>query len=404
MFIYKLLNKHLLLEKPHLNLLIMKRLYTLIFSSLVFFSSVYGQLNADHNSLRAGDIIIKQQVQYKDPGKTGPNCFWDFSQVELINNEYELSYTEAPLIGDSIYLMGYNQYDKRITKKADLIVGTEHNTMYYFYQTFDSLVLLGHENVAVKQENLQPLMNLRFPLNYGEQVSSPYQSKGLYSGAVNIQSEGNITMHADAFGKMILPSGDTISPVLRVKTEQTILDTSEGLISEIENDKGRLLKTYRWYTKGYRYPIFETVECINLNDDSQLFTTAFYFPLQDHLYLDTDPDNLALLDELWDYTEEDQENFTDVDLFNEEQEGLQPRIYPNPVSDILHVEYRLEKDCPVNIIMATIDGKVVKNIYQQQQQAGDQHEEIDCSQLMTGVYLLKIVAGDQTVNGKILKK
>ena len=207
----------------------MKRIFTLIFSSL-FVLSLYAQLNADHNSLRAGDVIIKQQVQYKDPGKAGPNLIWDFGELELINDQYELIYSDAPLVGDSIYVMGYHHFDKKATKKADLIIGTEHNTMYYFYQNVDSLVLLGHENVAVKQENMQPLINLKFPLNYGQKISSPYQSQGIYSGAVNITSEGKIMMHADAFGKMILPSGDTINPVLRVKSEQTILDTSKDLV------------------------------------------------------------------------------------------------------------------------------------------------------------------------------
>lgn len=379
----------------------MKKLYSLILSSLVFFSSAYAQLNADHNSLRAGDVIIKQQVLYKDPGKAGANHFWDFSQLNPLNDAYTLSYTTPVLLGDSVYLMGYSRFKKNDIKDVDLVVGTEHNTKYYFYQTSDSLVLLGHENVAIKQENTIPISQLVFPLNYGQEVTSKYQTKGMYSKVTPVSSKGKIHMTADAFGKMVLPSGDTINPVLRVKTDQTIFDTSKEQTSKSESNQGRLLRSYKWYSKGYRYPIFETVESIDLNTDSTLFTTAFFFPPQDHLYLDTDPENLALLDELWKYTEEDYDNLSELE---EEQEGLQPRIYPNPVSDILHVEYKLEKDCPVNIIMATIDGKVVKNIYQQQQQAGDQHEEIDCSQLMPGMYLLKIVAGDQMVNGKILKK
>ena len=382
----------------------MKRLYFFLFSSL-FALGLHAQLNADHNSLRAGDVIVKQQVQYQDPGKAGANRFWDFSDLELINERYELSYSEAPLVDDSAYVMGYTRFNKNTTKTADLIVGTEHNTMYYFYQDFDSLVLLGHENTAVRQQNLQPLIHLKFPLNYGQRVSSPYHSQGLYSGVVNISSEGQVTMSADAFGKMVLPSGDTINPVLRVKVEQTILDTSKDLVSEIENDRGRKLLIYKWYTKGYRYPIFETVECINLNDDSQMFATAFFYPPQEHLYLDTDPDNLALLDELWGYTEEDFHNFPDVNLFKDDKNNpINATIYPNPVSDILHVEYTLTADSPVNILLATIDGKVVKSIFRKQQAAGERHEEIDCSMLMQGAYLLKIVAGEKVICGKILKK
>lgn len=382
----------------------MKRILVLPFLSL-FILPIYAQLNADHNRLRAGDVIIKQQVEFKDPLKAGVNLLWDFSQLHLINDEYELVYSQPPLVGDSVYVMGYNTFEKSGIKNVDLIVGTEHNTMYYFYQNLDSLLLIGHENVAVKQENLQPIINLKFPLNYGGiPSSSSYKARGLYSGTVAIQSEGNVIMFADAFGKMILPSGDTINPVVRVKTEQTILDISKDLLSDIENDKGRLLNSYRWYSKGYRYPIFETVECINLNTDSTLFSTAFYFPPQEHLYLDTDPVNLELLEKLWGFTDEGCDNSNSVDLIDSHDYKRNYKIYPNPVKDILNIEYLQEKDSPVNIIMATIDGKVVKNIFKKRQQAGDQFEQVDCSKLLTGVYLLKVVSGDVVINERIFKK
>lgn len=378
----------------------MKKLSFFIFilsSSL----SIQAQLNANHNSIRAGDVIVKQQVEFKDPREANANQIWDFSKVKLVNDEYELSYQAAPLIGDSIYVMGYTHLPKKAAKHADLIIGTEHNTMYYFYQTSDSLVLLGHENVAVKQENLQPIMNLKFPLNYGGIPSqSKYQTQGFYSGSTEIQSEGNITLFADAFGKMILPSGDTINPVLRVKTEQQVIDTSKDVVSA---DKGHLLRTYRWYSKGYRYPIFETVEFIDQKSDSTLFETAFYFPIQDHYYLDTDPENVALLDKLWDYTNDDYDAFKKIDLLNEDDKKLNYSVYPNPVSDILSIEYTLEQDSPVNIILATIDGRVVRNIFRKQQK-GAQLEQIACSNFVTGVYLLKVVAGELVINERIIKK
>lgn len=94
----------------------MKRFCTLIFSSLLVLS-LYAQLNADHNSLRSGDVIIKQQVQYKDPGKVGENLLWDFSELELINDQYELVYSDAPLIGDSIYVMGYTNLTRKRLKR-----------------------------------------------------------------------------------------------------------------------------------------------------------------------------------------------------------------------------------------------------------------------------------------------
>lgn len=381
----------------------MKKLSFFIFilsSSL----SIQAQLNADHNSIRAGDVIIKQQVEFKAPGEAKANQIWDFSEVKLINDEYELVYSEAPLIGDSVYIMGYNEFPKKVSRHANLIVGTEHNTLYYFYQTTDSLVLLGHENIAIKQENLPPIINLKFPLNYGGRPTvSKYATRGLYSGSLEVQSEGAITMFGDAFGAMILPTGDTINPVLRVKTEQFVLNTSKGVDSSVEDDKGHMLEGYRWYSKGYRYPIFETIEFIDLNTDSTAFSTAFYFPPQEHYYLDTDPDNQALIDDLWDYTNDDSDPFKKIDILESKNLKHDYSMYPNPVENNLTLEYTLENDCLVNIVITTIDGKLVKTL-NKRQQAGKQIQEVDCTSLMTGVYLLKLIAGELVINERIMKK
>lgn len=46
----------------------MKRSSLLIFI-LCSCLELQAQLNSAHNSIRAGDIIIKQQVEFKDPGE-----------------------------------------------------------------------------------------------------------------------------------------------------------------------------------------------------------------------------------------------------------------------------------------------------------------------------------------------
>ena len=37
------------------------------------------------HALRAGDVISKQQVEYKDPGRSGKDVLWDFSQLDPVN-------------------------------------------------------------------------------------------------------------------------------------------------------------------------------------------------------------------------------------------------------------------------------------------------------------------------------
>ncbi|WP_321425143.1 hypothetical protein [uncultured Bacteroides sp.] len=49
--------------------------------------SVFAQtlLKKEYNMLRGGDVIIKQQRKYKNPGRAGANVLWDFGKQEAVN-------------------------------------------------------------------------------------------------------------------------------------------------------------------------------------------------------------------------------------------------------------------------------------------------------------------------------
>lgn len=383
--------------------------------SVLFILPCYGQLNTLHNYFRSGDVLIKQQIEFTDPGDAGINKLWDFSKVKTINDEYTLVYSLPPLLDDSVYIMGDMHFLKKAIHDNELLVGTEHNTMYYYRLTNDSLLQLGHENPTIKLEYTSPMVLMQFPLNYGQTVVSDYKSKGLYSSTVDMQSHGQMITSADAYGKMILPTGDTLSPVLRVKTIQTILDKSaytqnpENIDTTAEGqNKGIQLETCRWYSKGYRYPVFETVRSTKLNDNSEIFSTAFFFPTQDHLYLDTDPDNLALLDELWKETENNNnENTktTDPTAKTITLDNLMTcKIYPNPVESQMSLEYELKQDTKVSFELYSIEGLPIRKIKAQQKAAGTYTETIDCSSLRPNNYVLRVTANNLFVNEIIIKK
>ncbi|MDR1089480.1 MAG: T9SS type A sorting domain-containing protein [Prevotella sp.] len=390
----------------------MKTITLTLLMSAGFVLPALGQLNTLHNHYRPGDVLIKQQVEYVNPDEAGENKLWDFSKVKTINDEYTLTYSLPPLLNDSVYIMGDMHFLKKDVQENELVTGTEHNTMYYYRLTNDSLLQLGHENPAVKLEYTSPMTLMTFPLNYGQTVVSDYKSKGLYSSTVDMQSQGQMITTADAYGKMLLPTGDTLSPVLRVKTIQTILDKSAytqnpentGTTTEPQNT-GIQLETCRWYSKGYRYPVFETIRSTKQADNSEIFSTAFFFPPQDHLYLDTDPDNLALLDELFKETED---NDTDKDNTTAKTVTLENmmtcKIYPNPVESQMNLEYELKQDAKVSFELYSIEGLPVKKIKAQQKVKGTYTEMIDCSNLHPKNYVLRITANSVFVNEIIIKK
>ena len=356
----------------------------------------FSQVNREHNQIRTGDEIIKQQVEYQSPGEPGPNKVWDFSRLKTINDEYRLIYSDPPLQGDSLYILGDYTFLKKEVKQGELIVGTEHYTMYYYRQRGDSLLLLGHENPTVRLQYTKPVLQLLFPAGYGQaDVAKGYNAKGLYSSTVPIASQGDVTIGVDAFGKMILPTGDTLSPVVRIKHLKTLTDENHNI--------DKILETYSWYTKGYRYPVFETVRNIQAKDSTEIFSTAFYYPLQDHYYLSSDPENQKLLDELWDMENRQQIGNTQEST-NQKNDIVQiEKVYPNPVKTDLRIEYTLKSKSQVQILLVASDGNIVRRIHKGIQNTGQYEETIHCSGLMYGTYHLKLIAGNQIINQTIIK-
>ncbi len=55
--------------------------------------SAQHSLHSTLNMYRPGDVIIKQQVNYKSPGRSGENALWDFSKLTPVNKEYKLTYS-----------------------------------------------------------------------------------------------------------------------------------------------------------------------------------------------------------------------------------------------------------------------------------------------------------------------
>ncbi|MDR1170671.1 MAG: hypothetical protein LBK97_07560, partial [Prevotellaceae bacterium] len=271
----------------------------LSFSLCLCFFPLSAQITRQNNAIRIGDEIIKQQVVYKDPGRSGENVLWDFSKLSAVNPEYILSYKEPYTIKDSINIMGNDTvYLKREDNHNELFQGIEHYTSYYYRIKNDTLYCMGHENPTTLLHYRNPLPAMPYPFGYGQKTARSYTAGGLYSSSDSILSYGNISIEFDALGKMILPSRDTLEHVMRIKKVQTIKRDS---ISRIGQDvMNTVVETCQWYSKGYRYPVFETVKTIDLKDGENkvFFTTAFFYPPQEHYYLEDDEENLAVLDSL----------------------------------------------------------------------------------------------------------
>ncbi|MDO5665168.1 MAG: T9SS type A sorting domain-containing protein [Bacteroidia bacterium] len=373
------------------------------------------QIRSDLNMFRANDTIVKQQVVYKHPGRQGTDILWDFGKLKTIDNKYTVVYEQT---SDSI------------------LSGTEHQTRYFYDFRNDSLFMTGHENSTTKMIYSSPELLLRFPIKLGDKAESYYQGNGVYCDKLDIKAYGTSKSIADATGMIILPSGDTLRHVTRVRTTKLISEKIGPLLPDmtitsvpdsirqlsvlsvdsinrfLQSDTSVLMTdTYRWYAAGYRYPVFETVSTGSAPSHSktEYFTTAFYFPPNKHNYLKTDKKNASLLVEL---AEKDKlrNNSTSNSKNNVEGSVTIDNIeftynyYPNPVELQLHFEYYLSKDAQVSFGLYGITGLMVYRSPIKSLKTGTYSEVIDMGYCSRGEYILTIIVNNKPFSEKIIKK
>lgn len=347
--------------------------------------------------------------------KQGTGILWDFGKLKTVDSKYTVVYEQT---GDS------------------LLSGTEHHTRYYYGLRNDSLFLTGYENPTTKVVYDSPELILRFPLKLGDKAEGYYQGSGSYCDKLDIKAYGTSSSTADASGMIILPGGDTLRHVTRVRTTKLVSERIAPLLPDtiitsvsdstkqlpvfsvdsinyfLQGDTSVLVvDTYRWYAAGYRYPVFETVSTGNYSTaaKTEYFTTAFYFPPDKHAYLKTDRKNTSLQAELLekDKTENanknDSGNNVDGSVVIDNMEFTY-NYYPNPVESQLNFEYCLSKDAKVSFGLYSITGLMVYRSPVKSLRAGTYAETIDMGYYSRGEYILTIMVNNKPSSEKIIKK
>lgn len=76
-------------------------------------------------------------------------------------------------------------------------------------------------------------------------------------------------------------------------------------------------------------------------------------------------------------------------------------VYPNPVTDVVNMNYHLEKSSIVKAQLVSVDGKLAQTLFNEKQQAGDISKSIKLQNgIAKGNYLIEVYSD----NGKVVKK
>ena len=345
--------------------------------------------------------------KYKHPGRAGANVLWDFSKQEAINKKYKLSYIQSET--DSV------------------VTGCEHNTLYHYLLRNDSLYSLGYENPTTIINNQKPELLLTFPFSYQKRIEGYFYGTGNYCRRLDLTSQGKTVTWGDAYGMIILPNGDTLQHVLRVRSLKKIAEKMIPFVQKdsiiqpvvnidsinyhLNNDSVYMqVETYRWYADGYRYPVFETVESITFKNQTPFkhFNTAFFYSPDKHSYLNDDPDNLAKLDEI---EKENKKSKNSSGGSNSNSSGNNPNkelisynIHIDKESNRISIEYDLTQQADVTISLYDMQGRLLVNYPKTNHPEGFYQEAIALDGFQLGEYLLRIVVNDKVYGEKIAKE
>jgi hypothetical protein len=385
---------------------LLPKLFLLCFFFIPVSAFAQTLLQKEYNMFRGEDVITKQQVKYKHPGRAGENVIWDFGKQEAVNEKYELSYQQSE--ADSVF------------------TGCEHNTLYYYLLKKDSLYSLGYENPTTLINNQKPELLLTFPFSYQKRIESYFYGTGNYCFRLGLTSQGKTVTWGDAYGMIILPNGDTLQHVLRVRSLKKIAEKMipyvqrdsiirpvvniDSIDYHLNNDSVYMqVETYRWYADGYRYPIFETVESITCKNQKPLkhFNTAFFYSPDKHNYLYDDPKNLARLEEI----EKENKKGKDSSGGNDNSSGNNPNkeiinynVYIEKGGNSISIEYNLNRSADVAISLYDMQGRLLANYPKTKHPEGFYQEAIALDGFQLGEYLLRIVVNDKVYGEKLAKQ
>lgn len=359
------------------------------------------QLSKDSFLPRGGDKLYKVQMDYTTSGLNGVGVIWDFSKLKVSNGSYRVNY---------------------IGKIDSVLCVSESRTQFKYRLSTDSLIFVGYENANIRIENTLPALVLRYPFAYGDSIGSYFYGEGSYSHSLDIASYGFTSIVADGLGSLLLPDGDTLRQVLRVRQSQYInqIYYADGQCTKKYSDCVSVLSDSiriwlqrtpatwhvvhcQWYAPGYRYPVFETFENSLYKSGSlyKHFNTAFYYPPTEQLYLENDPENQAIRDRI---------AMAHKNIHGEETEDFSSSWS----NKNLMINYTLTSDkqlslcCQVNqsmqleLILATVSGIVLYHQPAHAVQNGIYEKQINLSGYGDNEFILSIVTNGKQKSQKII--
>ena len=341
----------------------MKKITTyLIFLSLGI--SLHAQkaivLEFEKQAIKSESNNVMQLCKYVDPGASGENITWNFSNIEATS--------EFTGYVKSSYHSSYSQLFPQANTDLE-----EFNNHFYFNVANNRIEQYGYsslDNTIVTTFD-KPFVKMIYPFTMGDSYYGTF-SGNYKSGNLTGEISGNYEVTGDGYGTLILPGNYVVENTLRVKTLKTYSQIIPGVNQSYE------IVTYRWYCEWYRYPLLVLTQIKSTaNESTSLIYQAAYNNKATKPVENPTPDLAS--DKLFE-------------------------LYPNPTDQIVNINYVVPEDGNVKIEIYDISGIKIKTLLNQEMLAGSYTLQPNFINegLIKGTYFVKVTINKESETQQVV--
>lgn len=317
----------------------MKKVFFLIVFLFSFSIQSIAQPILTKNNIapQSGQVFSIINLSNQSPGFSGPNQVWDLSNASTVGNS-------TINVNDASSSPNAGNFPN-----ANIVSFHSGNGEHSFFQiNTNEWEYYGlHTSLSISYSNPQTV--LKFPFTYNDALVDTFYC--VFNVGYNIYRMGFVTIEADSYGSLVLPSG-TYTNVLRVHYTINTKDSSQNGVTNYTQEY------YYWYKEWNYNPI------------------AFMDISAGGYYL---------------------ENI--VNSVVEKELSYSIKIFPNPATNELTIVFSELAELSAKVELFSIHGKTIitETIYIEQ-------NKIDISSLPSGLYFITISTPKHTYTRKILKE
>lgn len=351
---------------------------TILFLSLVFGCNLIANaqqtlMSSDTNDFRIGDSIHYDFVDASKISAINLTCsLWDFSNLKYLGQEKAICF---------------------VSDREGCIRMIGQDEILDFCQANNYLSLSQIQTPLVKVDFGDSFSYLNYPFSATDSVACSLDAKGFYSSRNKFRLLGKSTARAMGEGKIILPSNDSLPNTLLIQRNVCgdIFLSKDSV--EPDSQAAKLLlevETNEWYSQGYRYPVFKTLQATLWNGKQVIMRRQLAYTANMESFANlTDEENAKL-----------REKQQDVILNKSSASSLiDYQLAMNGKK--LTIVYSLSEESQLHFVLSNTSGMLLKSV-NLHGVAGEGYEQVfDLDSLPRGEYVLYINVNNQKFSEKV---